>query len=103
MNEETGTLNKKNLDDLNDLYKTNKKFRVEIINFVRYKAGVCNESILDIRFNYNTLNNLGKETLGKFVCSIDYTTTLIEIVVSFKVRIVKFWPVINNGYRMFRL
>ena len=45
MREETGTLNKKALDDLNDLYKNNQKFRDEIINFVGGNAGLSNEKI----------------------------------------------------------
>ena len=84
MNEQTGTLNKKCLDDLYDLYKNNPKIRDEIINFVRGKAGLSNEKILDKIFEYNTLNKFGKETLARFVCSIDYTIALIEFLVSFK-------------------
>ena len=38
MNEETGTLNKKSLEDLKDLYENNQKFRDEIMNFVGGKA-----------------------------------------------------------------
>ena len=36
-NGETGTLNKKGFDDLNDLYKNIQKFRDQIINFVGVK------------------------------------------------------------------
>ena len=37
MNKETGTLNKKGRDDLNDLHKNNQKFRDQIINFLKIK------------------------------------------------------------------
>ena len=50
MNQETGTLNKKVLDGLNDIYKNNQKFRDELINFVGGKAGLSNEKIFDKRF-----------------------------------------------------
>ena len=73
MNEETGTLNKNGLEDLNDLYKNIKKFRDEIINFVGDKAGLSSEKILDKMFIYNTLNQLGKEILAWFACSIGCT------------------------------
>ena len=55
MNEETVTLNKKGLDDLNDPYENNQNFRDEIINFVGDKAGLINEKILDKRLKYFTL------------------------------------------------
>ena len=87
MNEETGTLNKKGLEDLNDLYKNIKKFRDEIINFVGDKAGLSSERVLDKRFNNNTLNKLGKEILAWFACSIDCTIALIDILVSFKLEL----------------
>ena len=54
------------------------------MNFVGDKAGLRNEMILNKRYKYNTLIKLGKETLARFFCSIDYTIALIEIVVSFK-------------------
>ena len=56
MNEETGTLNKKGLDDLNDLYKNNQKFRDEVINFVGGEAGLSNDQIIDKKNKYITLN-----------------------------------------------
>ena len=82
MNQEIGTLNKKVLDDSNDLYKDNQKFKNEIINFVGDKAGLSNDKFLDKKLNYNTLNNWGREALARFVCSIDYTISLIENFVS---------------------
>ena len=51
----------------------------EIINFVGDKARLSNEKILDERYKFNTLSKLGMETLAKFVCSRDYTRSLIEI------------------------
>ena len=79
MNKKTGTLNKRGRDDLTDLYINNQKFRDGIINFVGDKTRLINEMILDKRFNYNTPNKLGMETLAKFVWSRDYTRGLIEI------------------------
>ena len=64
-----------------------KKFRDEIINFVGDKAGLSSEKIFDKRFNYNTLNQFGKEILAWFACSIDCTIALIEILVSFKLEL----------------
>ena len=47
---------------------------------VEDKAELDIEEILDKRFKYNTLNNLGMETLAKFAFSKDYTKDLIEII-----------------------
>ena len=69
MNKKTGTLNKKNRDDLNNLYNNNQKFRDEIINFVGGKAGLSNDQIIDKIYKYTTLNTLGKGILKK-VCSV---------------------------------
>ena len=57
------------------------------MSFVGNKAGLSNGNIIDKRFKYNTLKKLGKETLAKFVCFIDYTTTVVEIRVSFKLEL----------------
>ena len=90
MSEETGTLNKKGLNDLNYLYKNNQKFRDEIINLIGDKAGLSNDKILDKRFKSNTLNRLGKEPLAKLVCSKEYIMTLIELLATFKWELSKF-------------
>ena len=84
MNKKTGTLNKKNTDDLNNLYDNNKKFRDKIINFVGGKAGLSNDQIINKRYKYTTLHTLGKGILNKFVQSQDNTRFLIEILASYE-------------------
>ena len=49
MNNKTGNLNKNGRECLNNLYKNNKNFRDEIINFVGDKAGLSNDQIIDKR------------------------------------------------------
>ena len=79
VDQKTGTLNKEGRGDLNDIYENNQKFKDEIINFVRDKAGLINEQSLDKRYKNNTLNMLGMKTLAGFVWSSDYTMDLIEM------------------------
>ena len=67
MNKNTGTLNKKDRDNSNNLYKNNQKFRDKILNFVADTAGLSNEQFIDNRYKYKTLNTLGKENLKKFI------------------------------------
>ena len=50
--EEIEALNEKGRDDLHDLYKNNRKFRDQIINFVD-KTGLGNERILDKTYKFN--------------------------------------------------
>ena len=57
MNKKTGTLNKKGVRNLYNLYESNPKFRDEIINFVGNKAGLSNDQIIDKRHKYKTFFN----------------------------------------------
>ena len=53
-----------------------KKYRDEIINFVRDKTLMNDKEILDKRVKSNTLNVLGKKNLAKSILSKDYTKNL---------------------------
>ena len=64
---------------LSDIYKNNQKFEDEIINFTRDKTELAVDQILDKRFKYSTLNNLGRENLKECVQSKDYTRRLSKI------------------------
>ena len=50
MIKETKTLNRKGISDLIDLYKSNQKFRDEIIDLVEDKTELSIDQILDKRF-----------------------------------------------------
>ena len=76
--EETKTLNRKGITVLSDLYTNNQKFKEEIIDFIRDKTELSADQILDKRFKYDTLNNLGRENLKGCVQSKDYTRSLIK-------------------------
>ena len=78
-NEEMGILNRKGGKFLTRLNGNNKKFREEIINFVRDKKELDIELILDKRCTTNTLNALGIKHLAEFITSKDNTKDLIEI------------------------
>ena len=82
--EETESLNGKGGDDLNDLYENNRNFKDEFLNFLRDETGLGNEKILDKRYKYNTLNELGMEVLGIFAFSKDHSRSLIKIIASYK-------------------
>ena len=79
IDEEMGTLNRKEQKYLNKLYVKNEEFREEIINFVRDKKALDLEVILDRRHKTNTLNTTGKGYLTKGIMSKDNTEDLIEI------------------------
>ena len=80
--DETKTLNRKGITVLSDLYKNNQKFKDEIIDFIRDKTELSVDQILDKRFKYKSLNNLGRANLKECVHSRDYTRSLIKIIAS---------------------
>ena len=65
-----------------DIYKNNQKFEDGIIDFTRDKTELVVDQILDKKFNYSTLNNLGRENLNECVQSKDYTRRLSKIIAS---------------------
>ena len=83
VNEEMGILNRRGGKFLTRLYVNNKKFREEIINFVRDKKELDLELILDKRCKTNTLNTLGNKNLAECITSKDNTKDLIEIMVKY--------------------
>ena len=79
MNKKTGNLSKRSRDDLNNLYKNNKKYRNGFINFVGDKAELSKDQNIKKRFKYNALNKLGVEILNKFFQSKDNTISFTII------------------------
>ena len=59
--------------------KIMKKFRDEIINFIRDKKELDLEVILDRRYKTNMLNMTGKKYLAEYITSKDNTKDIIEI------------------------
>ena len=82
VDEETKSLNRRGIAVLSDLYKNIQTFKDEIIDFIRDKTELGVDLILDKRFKYNTLNNLGRENIKECVQSKDYTRNLIKIIAS---------------------
>ena len=66
-------------NDLVRLFENNEKFRDEIKNFVKDKKPFGDEYILEERFRYNTLKNLGNKYLAKCILYKEFTGALIEI------------------------
>ena len=83
VNEEMGILNRKGGRFLNKLYINNKKFREEIVNFVKDKKELDLDLILDKRCKTNTLNTLGNKYLAECITSKDNTKDLIEIMAKY--------------------
>ena len=79
INEENGILNRRGGKYLSNLYVNNEEFRNEIINFVRDKAGLDLEVILDRRYKTNMLNTMRKKYLTECITSKDNTKDIIEI------------------------
>ena len=84
VDEETKTLNREGITVSSDLYKNNQKIKDEIIDFITDKTELGIDQILDKRFKYNNLNNLGRENLKECVQSKDYPGSLIIIIASYK-------------------
>ena len=83
IDEETKILNRKGMTVLIDLYKNNKKFKDEVIDFIRDKTELGVDKILDKGFKYNSLDNLGRENPKECVHAKDYTRGLNKIIASY--------------------